>query len=117
MSAIYLPKQTGIEYLKRRQRGPDPYPDPQTEREAIVHGLWEIGVMVAGWWLLETDHLKDMLGKYRETQQKEAEQMEKDAAERERRKPLQPTSSQRAEFLRGVLASQKRKRDGVRKFY
>lgn len=120
MATIYLPNRVGQqyqEYQKRRPKGADPFPNPQTEREEIVHGLWEVGVMVAGWWLHETEQLRDMLHKYQQTQREEAEQMEQDKVERESRAHLQPTSVQRAEFLRGVLAAQKRRRDGVRKFY
>lgn len=120
MATILLPNHVGIQYKAyqaRRPKGPDPFPNPQTNREEIVHGLWECGVMVAGWWLHDTEQLKDMLDKYRQTQREEAERMEQEAIERNRRKLLEPPSAEIAEALKEVLASQKRKRDGVRKFY
>lgn len=119
MSTIYLPNHVGEEYLKRRQRGPDPFPNPQTNREEVVHDLWEVGVMVAGWWFLETDYLKDLLDKYRQTQVEEARQMEADRAEKDRRASVhvQPSKETVQEALKDALAYTKRKRNGIRKLY
>jgi len=120
MATILLPGHVGQQYKayqKRRPKGDDPFPNPQTNREEIVHGLWECGVMVAGWWLHDTEQLKDMLDKYQQTQREEAELMETQEAERIRRKLLEPPEAEIAEALKEVLASRKRRRDGVRKFY
>ena len=120
MSTIILPNHVGQQwkaYQARRPKGDDPFPNPQTKREEIVHGLWECGVMVAGWWLHEDEQLQDMLDKYRQTQREEAERMETEEAERIRRKLLEPPAAEIAEALKDVLAYQKRKRNNVRKFY
>lgn len=120
MAKILLPNSVGERYKAyqaRRPKGDDPFPNPQTVREEVVHGLWECGVMVAGWWLHETEQLQDMLHKYQQTQREEAERMEQADIERTRRKLLEPPKAEIAEALKEVLASQKRKRDGVRKFY
>lgn len=120
MATIILPNHVGQQYKAyqaRRPKGDDPFPNPQTKREEIVHGLWECGVMVAGWWLHETEQLQDMLDKYRQTQREEAERMEQEAIERTRRELLAPPKAEIAKALKDVLAWQKRKRTGVRKFY
>ena len=118
-SNIWLyPTKATQEYLRRRQRqGDDPYPEPQSEREEIMHRFWLIGVTVAGWWLESTEYLRDLLQKYEVTQAQEAEEMERQAAERIRRQLLGPSQEQIAAGLKDVLAFQKRKRSGIRKYY
>lgn len=106
------------EYMKRRQRvGNDPFPNPETEREEIVHRLWLMSVTVAGWWLEETSVLRDILQKAEVTQKAEAERMEKEAAERIRRSLLLPTQAQISERLRDIWSFNKAKREGRRQVY
>lgn len=117
MAKLWLPNSVGQEYQKRRQMGADPFPEPKTNREEIVHELWQCGVWVAGWWLEDTEYLKDLLDKYKETQVKEAEQMEKEAAERVRRSLLLPNRAQISERLRDVRDFNQAKREGRKRVY
>lgn len=120
MATIYLPPEVGQKYKAyqaRRPKGNDPFPNPQTDREEIVHGLWECGVMVAGWWLHETEQLRDMLQKYQVTQREEAERMEREEAERIRKKLLEPPPEEIAAAIKDVLNWQKVRRTGARRVY
>lgn len=117
MAKIYLPQSVGQEYFRRRQMGADPFPNPQTDREEVVHGLWQAGVWVAGWWLHETEYLKDLLDKYRQTQREENERMEKEAAEKARKKLLGPTRPQISEFLKDLNDFQHAQRAGRKRVY
>src|SRR4051812_10248333 len=115
MAIILLPNHVGIqykEYQKRRPKGIDPFPSPQNEREEVVHGLWECGVMVAGWWLHETEQPGDMLQKYQQPKREEAEKREKEAIERPRGKFLPPPQAEIAAALKDMLGFQKAKRSG-----
>jgi hypothetical protein len=105
-------------YFERRQRsGADPYPQPQTEREDVLHRLWLTGVIVAGAELEETEYLRDLLQKYEVTQRQEAERMAEERAERVRKSLYLPRPEQISERLRDVMDFNKAKRDGRRRLY
>ena len=38
---------------------PNPYPDPQTERESLIGGLYKIGVLIPGSETMEIQQLRD----------------------------------------------------------
>jgi len=118
MPKIWLPNKVAQEYFSRRQAvGNDPYPDPQSEREEIVHQLWQLRVSVAGWWLEETSVLRDILQKQLEAVPQEALRMQAEAEERERRRATGPIRAQISAGLRDVYSFNKAKRDGRRRLY
>lgn len=118
MPKIWLPNSAAKAYFENRQQiGPDPFPEPTSEREEIVHQLWQLRVAVAGWWLEETSVLRDMLHKYLETQPQEAMRMEKEAAERARRRANGPTRQQISESLRDVREFQQARVEGRKRLY
>jgi hypothetical protein len=102
---------------RRQPIGRDPAPSPRTEREEILHRLWLIRVTVAGAELESTEYLRDLLQKYEETQAKEAERMQAEAAERVRRSLHLPSRAKISEALRDVDSFRKAKRDGRRRLY
>lgn len=118
MAKIWLPNSAAQEYFGRRQAiGRDPFPDPQTEREEIVHQLWQLRVTVAGWELEETGYLRDLLHKYLETQPQEALRMQKEAEERNARRKVGPTRQQISEGLRDVYDFNKVRKSGAKRVY
>lgn len=117
MAKFWLPQAAAETYFKNRMRGDDPFPDPQTNREEVVHQLWQCGVMVAGWWLEDTEYLKDLLDKYLETQPQEAIKMHQEALERAERRAKGPTDKQISERLRDIRDFAVAKSEGRKRLY
>lgn len=117
MPKLWLPQAAAKTYFERRQRGDDPFPDPQNNREEVIHQLWQCGVMVAGWWTMETEYLRDLLDKYLETQPQEALKMQKEAEERAKRQARGPSKAEISEGLKDVLDFQRAKAEGRKRLY
>lgn len=118
MAKIWLPNSAAQEYFSRRQAvGPDPFPDPQSEREEIVHQLWQLRVTVAGYWLEETSVLRDILQKHLETVPQEALRMQREMEERDRRRAKGPTRAQISEQLRDVYSFNQARKSGSKRVY
>lgn len=115
---IYLFPSTVAAFMAARPAiGDDPYPEPTTEREEIVHQLWQLRVTVAGWWLEETSYLRDMLQKYLVIQSAEAVVLEKEAIRKAKARRNGPRPEQISERLRDVLDFNKAKRAGRQRVY
>jgi hypothetical protein len=97
--------------------GDDPYPEPQDERQEIVHQLWQLRVAVAGWWTMETDYLRDLLQKYLEVQSAEAVALEKKAVLKAKRKRDGPRPAQITERLKDVWTYNQARKEGRRRQY
>jgi hypothetical protein len=115
---MYLFPSTVAAYKAARPPlGPDPFPNPQDEREEVVHQLWQLSIGVAGWWLEETSYLRDLLQKYLVTQAAEAVALEKAAVLRAKRKRDGPRQEQLAAALKDVLDFHKSRKAGRRRVY
>lgn len=118
MPKLWLPQQAAQEYFSRRQSvGPDPFPEPQTEREEIVHQLWQLRISVAGWWTLETSYLRDLLHKYLQEQPAEALRMQKEAEERRERQARGPSRKEISEGLNDLHKFNMVRKSGARRIY